>query len=587
MQRKLADRITDLLIRGGRPNRPVVLAVFLAFMSPILIMAAMSYVRDRRDLTSLALSRRESVAFLASATVKADLDRLKDIGVSLATRVRFRELVKDRRWDEAILILKQVPETFPFIERVFLADADGTLRADNPALPNVRGADFSYRDWYRGVTRTQEPYVSDVYRRAAEPRMSVFAVAVPIKADGGGIIAILVMQVRLDVLLGWIQHIELGPEGILYIVDAMGHLAAHPRRSLQEEIVDYSNERPVQKVLRGGRGIEVWFEPQERRDYVYTFQPVAVYGWGVVAQQPASIAFAARDAALRNVLIAYALIVLFSATLTWLILRALVLRKAAEEQITHLNADLKRRATELAATNRELEAFSYSVSHDLRAPLRSIDGFSQALEKDCAARLDERGKGHLQRIRAAAQRMGRLIDDLLGLSRLTLAPLRLRAVDLSGIAAGIADDLRKAEPGRRAEFRIAPALTAHGDEGLLRVVLDNLLRNAWKFTRKLPVAHIEFGSVREDGIPAFYVRDDGAGFDMEYTRNLFGAFQRLHPASEFEGNGIGLAIVARVVRRHGGRVWAEGAVGKGATFYFTCAPSNGEGTHGEDIHPAR
>jgi PAS domain S-box-containing protein len=237
-------------------------------------------------------------------------------------------------------------------------------------------------------------------------------------------------------------------------------------------------------------------------------------------------------------------------------------RKREEEEKAKLNAQLQ-------AANKELEAFSYSVSHDLRAPLRHIDGFGQILLEDYAGKLDDEGRRHLQRVREASQQMAQLIDDLLNLSRVTRAEMRREAVDLSRMAERAAEALNKTQPDRKAEFVIEDGLVAEGDERLLRVVLDNLLGNAWKYTGKRPQARIEFGRTNHAGRPAYFVRDNGAGFDMTYAHKLFGAFQRLHSVSEFPGTGIGLATVQRIVHRHGGDVWAEGAVDKGATFYFT------------------
>jgi light-regulated signal transduction histidine kinase (bacteriophytochrome) len=251
------------------------------------------------------------------------------------------------------------------------------------------------------------------------------------------------------------------------------------------------------------------------------------------------------------------------------------LYEQVQRYATRLEDLVAERTAELSAVNKELEAFAYSVSHDLRAPLRSIDGFSQALLEDYSGCLDAVGQDYLRRVRAATQRMGQLIDDLLKLSRLTRRELRREAVDLSALAGSIAAGLQQAAPQRRVEFAIASGVVAQGDAALLRVVLENLLGNAWKFTSKQSEGRVEFGMREVGGTAAYYVRDDGAGFDMAYVDKLFGAFQRLHQVSEFGGTGIGLATVQRIIHRHGGRVWAEGAVGEGATFYFTLGSAGG------------
>ena len=235
----------------------------------------------------------------------------------------------------------------------------------------------------------------------------------------------------------------------------------------------------------------------------------------------------------------------------------------------HLEELVKERTSELTAVNKELEAFAYSVSHDLRAPLRSIDGFSQALIEDYPDKLDEKGKDYLQRVRLATQRMGILIDDLLNLSRVTRSEMRREIVDLSSLTQLIAGELQETQPERPVDFVIAQGLTTNGDTRLLRLLVENLLGNAWKFTRHHQQAKIEFGVINSDSKETFFIRDDGAGFDMNYADKMFGVFQRLHKQEEFPGTGIGLATVLRIVHRHGGQVWAEGKVEKGATFYFT------------------
>lgn len=247
-------------------------------------------------------------------------------------------------------------------------------------------------------------------------------------------------------------------------------------------------------------------------------------------------------------------------------------RERAAEQIRRLNADLLARAADLEAANRELEAFSSSVSHDLRTPLRSIDGFSQALLEDCADRLTEEGKGHLNRIRAATQRMGELIDDLLKLARVARAELRREKVDLTELARAVAAELQKTAPQRQVEWAIAPNLTAWADPHLLRIVVENLLANAWKFTGKAERARIEMGRLAAEEPPVFYVRDNGVGFDMAYLDRIFQPFQRLHPSAEYPGTGVGLASVQRAMARHGGCTWAEAWTGQGAVFYFSFSP---------------
>lgn len=247
-----------------------------------------------------------------------------------------------------------------------------------------------------------------------------------------------------------------------------------------------------------------------------------------------------------------------------------------ERKIRKLNQELLERAAALETANKELEAFSYSVSHDLRAPLRSIDGFSQAIIEDYEDGFDERGKDYLRRVRAAAQRMALLIDDMLNLSRVSRNEMVSQEIDLSGMAKDIAEKLRSLQPGRRAEFIIQPGIKARGDGQLLRIALENLFDNAWKYTSKHPAARIEFGCRTIDGEQVCFIKDDGSGFDMKYAQKLFGAFQRMHTEEEFPGTGIGLATVQRIIHRHGGEIWAESEVEKGTVFNFSIPVKEGE-----------
>lgn len=247
--------------------------------------------------------------------------------------------------------------------------------------------------------------------------------------------------------------------------------------------------------------------------------------------------------------------------------------KLAEEEIKRLTEELERRViertTQLEAVNKELETFSYSVSHDLRAPLRSIDGFSLALLEDYQKILDDKGRNYLERIRKATQHMGNLIDDMLKLSRVTQSEFNYQSVDLSKIVQSISDTFQKNNPNNNVKMTIQKGIVIQGDPHSMQIALTNLIDNAWKFTGKQKHPRIEFGATLKENEKIFFIRDNGVGFDMSYVGKLFGAFQRLHTIDEFAGTGIGLATVQRIIRRHGGKIWAEGEVGKGATFFFT------------------
>lgn len=255
-------------------------------------------------------------------------------------------------------------------------------------------------------------------------------------------------------------------------------------------------------------------------------------------------------------------------------------RKQTEKQIAMLNDELEYKVVErtkmLQIANKELEAFSYSVSHDLRAPLRSIDGFSQALIEDYASILDKTGNNYLSRVRSAAQRMSTLIDDMIKLAKVSRTSLAKKELDLSDIATSIADSLSEAAPERDAAFVIQPNMMVTGDKNLMKVALQNLMENAWKFTSKQPETRIEVGTEQISGETVYFVRDNGAGFDMSYAKKLFAPFQRLHKESDFPGTGIGLSTVQRIIHRHLGKIWAEGDINNGAVFYFTLKPNDAD-----------
>lgn len=692
------------------------------------VLAARYYESVRADLTEVVLARRAAVAQLAAATLSERLDRMIDLGVSLATRVRFAELVEAGQWDAAAQIMKAVPAEFRFVDRVLLADARGTVMADVPEL-GTRGRNFAFRDWYQGVSRDWKPYVSGVYQRTALPRRPLFAVATPVARSGATPAGILLLQVKLDHFFDWAIALDPGPGGVVRVVDGKGVSAFDGRSPQLSGIVDLATNPAVARLLAGKSGVEV-LPGEDGAERVYAFMP-GRHGWDVVVEQPAASAFAARDAQLRFILLAYAAIAMFLLALGWLgmlelrrarrslashaerlrilheidgavlvgetpeaiaaavvgplrellgVPRAIVNRfdlgagevewiAAAGRRRTHvgpgvrysirlmgdveamrrgepqridvgalpagpetaallasdvrhymaipmiagdellgalsfggpsaafpkeqvaiarevaaqlaialsqarllarvkehaaeLESRVQQRTAELEASNKELESFSYSVSHDLRAPLRAVDGYARMLEEDYGARLDDEGRRLLGVVRGASVRMGQLIDDLLAFSRLGRQEPVRRPLDMTALVREVLAEMGAA----RVELAVLPAASA--DAALLSQVWSNLLGNAVKYSGKRADARVEVGGREAPAETVYWVRDNGVGFDMRYADKLFGVFQRLHRADEFPGTGVGLAIVQRVVARHGGRVWAESRPGEGACFYFS------------------
>jgi signal transduction histidine kinase len=712
-------------IRSGSAWSLVALLVVL-----LVILAVRYYASVHDDLTEVATARRASVAQLAAATLSERLDRMVDVGIALATRVRFAEMAAAGQWDAAAQVMKSVPGEFRFVDRVFITDVRGTLMADVPDL-NVRGRNFASRDWYRAVSADWKPHLSGVFRRTAFPQLAVFAVTVPILDRAGAPVGILGLQVRVEDFFDWAAAIDVGAGGVVYVVDEHGLAAFDSSRPRHAEIVDLSAHPAVARLLKGESGVEV-LPGSAGDEHIYAYVQ-GRRGWDVVVEQPAAAAFASRDAQLRFVRFAYATLAAFLLAVAWLgmielrrtqrslashaerlrilheidqavlaeqtpeevaaavigplrelldLPRAIVNRfdlaagqvewvAAAGRRRTHvgpgvrfslalmgdvealrrgenqlidvnalpagpesaallasdirfymavpmiaggellgalsfggpsaafpnehvaivrevaaqlaialsqarllarvkghaaeLEARVSSRTAELEVSNNELESFSYSVSHDLRAPLRAVDGYARMLEEDHAARLDDEGKRLLSVVRAASTRMGLLIDDLLAFSRLGRQQPARRTLDMTALAREVIAELNAAGLAR---ISLSALPQAAADAALLKQVWSNLISNALKYSGKRPDASVEIGGRQAPGENVYWVRDNGVGFDMRYVDKLFAVFQRLHRAEEFPGTGVGLAIVQRVVARHGGRVWAESKPGEGACFYF-------------------
>jgi PAS domain S-box-containing protein len=390
------------------------------------------------------------------------------------------------------------------------------------------------------------------------------------------------------------------------------HYAGKTRCSEDKLLADVAEKAPVSLLQLGPDGMIQWANRAElellgytRQDYAgknaADFYADSIEGRNVVARlargetlQEYQTTLRARDGSLRNVLISSTTDMENGRLLrARLFTRDITGRRRAEEEIHRLNQELEQRVqqrtAQLEAANKEMESFSYSVSHDLRAPLRALRGFTEVLLEVHASQLDSRGQDFLRRACAASFQMEKLIEDLLKLAQVSRADIQTEEVNLSQLAGDIAADLANSDSSRTTEFVIASDCVARGDPRLIRLALENLMRNSWKFSSKRSEARIEFG--RTDGDDsAFFVRDNGAGFDMAYSKRLFGVFQRLHAATEFPGTGVGLATVQRIMNRHGGRTWAVGTVGEGATFYFTLPKANEKKKnpvhHHERLEPA-
>ena len=486
---------------------------------------------------------------------------------------RVNERVRGMSWDEIEQSqsvhddLRKIIHDFPQAQAIGLADSSGTLRNASQPL-SASSVSVADRDYFRALrVRDVGTVVGSLVQSGVMQGWSFSTAGRRQGASDAFDGVVIVTNSERYFSDFWNQSVSEVDSSIYLMRRDGAFLARAPRidplilvAPADAKILEYAGKaesgafRAVSKV----DGIE--------RLYAFHTLPrydvVLVYGAGVQG----ALAPWRNDLATFGTLFG-------SATIVLLMLLLLARRTARQAELRERNVVLeervRERTSELAAANKGLEAFSYSASHDLRGPLRAIDGFARVLEKDYAAHLDEKGRDTLRRVREAARKMGQLIDDLLQLSRVERSPAELEAVDLSVLARAIAERLNADEPGRRVTFEIPPRLEVRGDWRLLEVVLENLLGNAWKFTARHASARIELGVTEQDGKRAYFVRDDGAGFDPAHAAQLFEPFQRLHAAREFPGNGIGLATVKRIVELHGGRIWAEAAVEKGATFYFT------------------
>ena len=579
---------------------------------------------EEREMQATTLS----MAQLVAAQTQSFLQDAEVVEKTLASRRNFRALDPDNRPP----VLDEFLFLHPQYTNLIVCDATGKV-IHSAVRPDDLSVEKIHADWVESVVRhgkftVGKPILGQITHRW------VCVLGYPIENESGEIAGVLGMSVDLERIQAPASVANLPPNSSIAIVDRDGTMIARSvdsdhwvgKSARGTEIVDrVLSQAEGNQTARGLDGVE----------RVYGFTTLPNVRWHVFVGIPTEFAFAASRAnALRAGLVATAivgfvvvLVILVGALINEPILalsraattgaegkldtevpvsgpkeiarvaeefnHMIAVRHEKELEIKKLNAGLEKRvhertaelektnlaltarSRELEAANKELEAFCYSVSHDLRAPVRTIGGFTKVLMEGYAHQLDQSGRDYLDRTGRAVERMIELIDDLLELSRISRSKLICTEVDLSALAADVTGELKASAPQRPITINLQPGLVAHGDAGLLRVLMENLLGNSWKFTRKHNSPRIEFGKEQSRGTTVYYVRDNGAGFDMKYANKLFGAFERLHSPGEYEGHGIGLATVQRIVHRHGGHAWGEGRLGEGAVFYFTLPGTNG------------
>lgn len=560
----------------------------LLTLLPVAILSYTAIALSSNTITHEVRAEAQALATLEADTVAIRMDSIRElVGSSAANRSLIVALGNGHRGagnPRALQdVLQQTWKSDPGFAYASVAGPTGLLIALAPPSPSLIGRNYSYRDWYKGVIRTGGPYASSAFQSAAPGHPLVIGVVAPIRAlPAAGrispIIGYLQVGYYLTVVQQFVSGFERGQAVSLTVTDQRGVIVAAPGQ--RPGLVSEARDPRVRSALAGQSGI-VSVEVNGAR-VLSAYAPVRDIGWTAHADILESTAFASANRlrlAVEGVAGVLGLVLLLTA---FVLGRGWRDRAAAQATVHALNAKLEtrvaQRTADLERSNQNLEAFVYSVSHDLRAPLRAMSGFTDALVEEYGDRLDETGRGYAARVVAATERMGNLIDDLLRLSRVIRAKMHLERVNLSAEVTDISNNLQRREPDRHARFLIQDGVWAMADGALIRTVLENLLENAWKFTSGRAQTCIEFGTTPAAGGPiCCFVRDNGAGFDAAYVNKLFQPFQRLHDAAEFPGTGIGLASVRRIVERHGGHTWAQAAVDEGATFYFTIDTRPGDG----------
>lgn len=536
--------------------------IFAAIILPVIILATYSFSRLERNISATIYKEKTAIASLSSTILKERFERMEDLSVSIATRVKFSECLCTNKWEEAVAIVNDIPNNFPFIERVFITDTSGILLGDVPkAVPSVHGMDFSHRDWYKGVRRVGTTYISEVYRRKASPAYNVIAVATPVRssANSAVICGYLVLQIRLETILEWSREIEPGKKGSVSIIDHHGNIAASAELDPKKEITKYNDAFILKKLRNGENGIDVFKNDTTGSNNLIAYETVDKFGWGVLIQQPEDEAYAEMHRSLGIIIIIYAIILIISFASAYLIIRNIRNRVKAEKII-------RQKSEELEQSNQELEQFVYVASHDLQEPLRTISNFTGLIEEKYAGNSVEDDR-YLKYISGATGKMQDLIKDLLDLSRVNNQ--QMEVIDCNTIVAEVIDSLERSIAESDAIVSVSTLPVVYGSEMGLRQVFQNLISNAIKFSKKGIRPEIQISAEEKDGFYLFTIKDNGIGIEQQYSDRIFIIFQRLHRDTDYPGTGIGLATCKKIISLHKGKIWMKSAPGEGSTFYFT------------------
>lgn len=532
---------------------------------PGVLLTAVRYREMERELTASAVLRRQSVADLSASVLQEKFSHLKSLVLSLSTRVHFRELVSRGEWDKAIRVMRNVPrKEFQIIDRVFLTDTEGVLVADALEAQDVRGRSFADRDWFRAVKRAGGPIVSEIYRRGAEPRINVVAVAAPVfttSRDGEAqrVAGYLVAQVRLSTVFNWARSIDGGAVGQVYFADKSGRVAGWKSDDPDtEEVYDGSTVPTVQDALKGGRGVRVAADPTDGKEFVVAFSPVLPDRWATFLVQSKTEAFGMRARILRDFWVFSFVFILFNLLLALLIVR--------------LQNSLIRHQRERAlheAEREQLELFAFVASHDLQEPINKVLSFGGILSESARGSMDPDAREILDRMMAAARRLSRILEDVRGFAAIRRNAVRAQ-VDLNEALKSVIEDQKRSIRAAGVEVRSGDLPKVTADPAQVHSLFANLVSNAVKYRAKDAAPLIEISAVRiSKQRVEVHVRDNGIGFDEKYLDRIFLPFQRLHTRAEYEGTGLGLAICQRIVSLHGGTLTARSAPQKGAEFIFS------------------